>query len=134
MGFDKGATGSRQEMILGICAGSATTVQPVAIPEPRLERTDIDVVGPFQRNDQGNRYLLFAMDYFTKWPEAYAIPNQESSTVAEALVANYFCRLRVPRELYSDQGRNFESRPIQEALQLLGVSKIALNPRRNRTA
>jgi hypothetical protein len=26
------------------------------------------------------------MDYFTKWPEAYAIPYQEASTVAEALI------------------------------------------------
>jgi hypothetical protein len=31
------------------------------------------------------------MDYFTKWPEAYAIPNQEASTVMEALVTDIFC-------------------------------------------
>jgi hypothetical protein len=42
-----------------------------------------------------------------KWPEAYEIPNQEASTVAEALVTKYFCRLGVPRELHSDQGGNF---------------------------
>jgi hypothetical protein len=35
------------------------------------------------------------MDYFTKWPEAYATPNQEASTVAELLVTNFFCRFRV---------------------------------------
>jgi hypothetical protein len=26
------------------------------------------------------------MDYLSKWPEAYAVPNQEASTVAEALL------------------------------------------------
>jgi hypothetical protein len=31
------------------------------------------------------------MDYFTRWPETYTIPNQEASTVVEALVTN-FCR------------------------------------------
>jgi hypothetical protein len=36
------------------------------------------------------------MDYFTKWPEAYAIPNQEASTIA-ALVTNFFCRFGIPR-------------------------------------
>jgi hypothetical protein len=46
------------------------------------------------------------MDYFTKWPEAYTIPNQE----AEALVTNFFCRFGVPKELHSDQGRNCECR------------------------
>jgi hypothetical protein len=66
-----------------------------------FERIAIDVAGPFPRSDQGNRYLLIAMDYFTKWPEAYAIPNQEAATVAEALVTNFFCRFGVPRELHS---------------------------------
>jgi hypothetical protein len=79
-----------------------------------FERIAVDVAGPFSRSGQGNRYLLIAMDYFTKWPEAYAIPDQETSTVADALVTNFFCRFEIPRELHSDQGRNFESRLLQE--------------------
>jgi transposase InsO family protein len=68
------------------------------------------------------------MDYFTKWPEVYAIPNQEASTVAEALVTNFFCRFGIPRELHSDQGRNFESHTLREILQRLGVSKTRTTP------
>jgi transposase InsO family protein len=68
------------------------------------------------------------MDYFTKWPEAYAIPHQEASTVVEALVTNFFCRFGIPKELHSDQGRNFESRLLQEVLQRLGVSKTRTMP------
>jgi transposase InsO family protein len=68
------------------------------------------------------------MDYFIKWPEAYAIPNQEASTVAEALVTNFFCGFGVPRKLRSDQGRNFNFRLIQEVLQRLGVNKICTSP------
>jgi hypothetical protein len=64
-----------------------------------FERIAIDVAGPLPLSEHGNRYLLMAMDYFTKWPEAYAIPN---------LVTNFFCRFGIPRELHSDQGRNFE--------------------------
>jgi transposase InsO family protein len=58
----------------------------------------------------------------------YAIPNQESSTVVEALVTNFFCRFGIPRELHSDQGRNFESHLLQEVLQRLGVSKTRTTP------
>jgi transposase InsO family protein len=68
------------------------------------------------------------MDYFTKWPEAYAIPDQEASTVADVLVPNYFCCFGIPRELHSDQGRNFESRLLQAILQRLGVSKTRTTP------
>jgi hypothetical protein len=49
------------------------------------------------------------MDYFTKWPEVYAIPNEETSTVVDALVT-FFCFFGVLRELHSDQGQNFGSR------------------------
>ncbi|UYV65106.1 K02A2.6-like [Cordylochernes scorpioides] len=51
-----------------------------------FERIAIDVIGPFPVTEGGNRYILVAMDYFTKWPEAYAIPNQEATTVAKVLV------------------------------------------------
>jgi hypothetical protein len=47
-----------------------------------FEKRAIDVAGPFPLSDKENRYLLIAMDYFTKWPEAYAILNQEASTIA----------------------------------------------------
>jgi hypothetical protein len=80
-----------------------------------FERIAIDVAGPFPRSDQGNQYLLIAMDYFTKWPEVYAIPNREASTIAKDLVTN-FCRHSIPWELHSDQGRNFESHLLQEVL------------------
>jgi hypothetical protein len=35
------------------------------------------------------------MDYFTKWPEDYAIPKQKASTVAEMLVTNFFCHFGI---------------------------------------
>jgi hypothetical protein len=72
-----------------------------------FERVAIDIAGPFPWSDRRNRYLLIAMDYFTKWPEVYPIPDQEASTVADALMTDFFCRFGVPRELNSDQGRNF---------------------------
>jgi hypothetical protein len=48
------------------------------------------------------------MDYFTKWPEVYAVPNQEATTNTESLVTDFCCRFGIPRELHSDQGRNFD--------------------------
>jgi hypothetical protein len=81
-----------------------------------FERITMDIAGPFPQSHRRNRYLLTAMDYFTKRPEVYPIPNQEALTVAEALVTNFFCRFGEARELHSDQGRNFESRLMQELL------------------
>jgi hypothetical protein len=44
-----------------------------------------------------------------------------------SLVTNFFCRFGVPRELNSDQGRNFKSRLIQ-ILQRLGASETSTTP------
>ena len=60
---------------------------------------------------------MIIMDYFMKWPEVYTIPNQEASTVADALVTNFLRRFGIPMKLHSDQGRNFESRLMQEVLE-----------------
>jgi hypothetical protein len=93
-----------------------------------FERIAIDVEGPFPRSDKGSCYLLITMDHFTKWPEAYAIPDQETSTVADALVTNFFCRFGIPQLLHSDQGHKFEYHLLQEILQCVGVSKKHTTP------
>ena len=74
-----------------------------------MERLAIDVLGPLPLSSQGNKYILIAADYFTKWVEAYPLANQEAVTVAEVLIREFVSRFGVPLILHSDQGRNFES-------------------------
>ena len=96
-----------------------------------MERVAVDVMGPFPRTDAGNRYVLVAMDYFTKWPEAYAIPDQEAATVVDALVEGMFSRFGVAETILSDQGRYFESRVFAAMCERTGMHKArttALHP------
>lgn len=44
-----------------------------------MERVAVDNLGPFPVFNKCNRFVLVAMDYFSKWPEAYALPDQEAS-------------------------------------------------------
>ena len=69
-----------------------------------MERVGVDITGPFPTTSSGNRFILVAMDYFTKWPEAFAIPNHEATTVARVLEDGFFTRFGMPKELHSDQG------------------------------
>lgn len=95
-----------------------------------MERVAVDIVGPFRPTIRGNRFLVVVMDYFTKWPEAYPLPNHEAATVAEVLVCEFFARFGIPGELHSDQGREFESAVFKECCQLLGVRKTRTTPLR----
>ena len=49
-------------------------------------RVATDILGPFPQSESGNRYVLLLGDYFTKWIEAYAIPEFSAKTVAQKLV------------------------------------------------
>lgn len=88
-----------------------------------MERVAVDVVGPLLLTDQGNRYALIAMDYFTQWPEAYAVSDESTSTTAHKLVTEMFSRFGAPEELHSDQGRNFEAEVFAEVCWLMGIRK-----------
>ena len=88
-----------------------------------MDRVATDILGPFPESTAGNKYILVVGDYFTRWIEAYAIPDFSAKTVAEKLVFEFFSRFGVPLDLHSDQGRNYESTLFKELCKLLDVNK-----------
>ena len=88
-----------------------------------MERIATDVLGPLPKTDSGNEYILIAQDYFTKWPEAFALLDQQAATVAEVLANQFFTRFGIRMGLHSDQGRNFESETFREVCRLLEIKK-----------
>ena len=57
---------------------------PIKIGEP-FHRVGIDIKGPLPITKEKNRYIIVAMDYLTKWPEAKATPEAKASDVAKFL-------------------------------------------------
>lgn len=78
---------------------------------------------PFPCTERGNRYILTAMDYFTKWPKAYSLLDQKTETTVDALVEGIFSRFGAPEVIHSDQDRNFESRVFVAMYEKLGSHK-----------
>lgn len=97
-------------------------MQPSAVGFP-LERVAMDIMGPLPVSEKGNRYVLVIMDYFTKWAEAFPIPNQEAETIAEVFVTQFACRYGIPRQLHTDRGKNFDSRLLRSICRLLEIDK-----------
>ena len=106
---------------------SRAPLQSVTAGYP-LQLVAVDIVGPLTPSKTENTYILVASDYFTRWVEAYAIPNQEAVTVANKLVDEFFCRFSVPEQLHLDQGRQFEANVMQEVCRLLQIDKTRTTP------
>ena len=98
------------------------------LPGYPLQLIAMDLLGPLPESSQKNSYVLVVSDYFTRWTEAYALPNQEAGTVAKKLVDEFFFRFSLPEQLHSDQGRQFESKVIKELANLLQIRKTRTTP------
>lgn len=96
--------------------------------------TPIPVAGPFDRigvniiqfpvSRNGNKYAAVFMDYLTKWPEVFPIPDQTAATIARLLVEEIVSRHGVPAQVLSDRGSTFLSALMKEVEELLGFHKV----------
>ncbi|KAJ4441307.1 hypothetical protein ANN_11161 [Periplaneta americana] len=93
-----------------------------------FELVSMDILGPFSKTTSGNVYLLTFMDAFTKWSEAIPIPDQTAETVAREFVTKIIARHGTPKQVLTDQGRNFVSTLFKEVCKLLRIKKIQTSP------
>ncbi len=69
----------------------ATQLHPVAVPDRAFAQWGIDLFGPMPVKEEAaadaavNRYVCVIVDYLTKWPMAYAIPNKSAAAVFRVL-------------------------------------------------
>ena len=97
-----------------------------------MDLVTMDILSGLPTVDDGSKYLLVVVDAFTKWVEAYPLPDQKAATCITAVYNGMFSRFGLPRQLHSDQGRNFESQLVTELCNITGVYKArttAFHPR-----
>ncbi|GJV90226.1 reverse transcriptase domain-containing protein [Tanacetum coccineum] len=62
-------------------------------------------MGPFP-SSRGNKYILVAVDYLSKWAVAKALPTNDPRVVVKFL-KSLFARFSTPRAIISDRGTHF---------------------------
>src|SRR6266542_648596 len=77
----------------------------------------IDIVEPLTETSRGNKYIVVAIDYFTKYPEARALANANARNVANFLYEDIICRYECPRKIISDRGIHFNNQVIENLLE-----------------
>nr|GEZ63729.1 hypothetical protein [Tanacetum cinerariifolium] len=70
----------------------------------------IDFMGPFP-SSKGNKYILVAVDYLSKWVEAKELPTNDARVVVKIL-KSLFSRFGTPKAIISDRGRWEKNRAL----------------------
>ena len=98
------------------------------IIDTHFSRVAIDIVDPISPpSDKGNRFILTVVDYATRYPEAMALRTIDTENVAEALIEIYN-RVGIPREVLTDQGKQFTSDLMKEVGSLLSIKQLTTTP------
>ncbi|GJV55860.1 reverse transcriptase domain-containing protein [Tanacetum coccineum] len=80
----------------------------------------IDFMGPFP-SSRGNKYILLAVDYLSKWVEAKALPTNDARVVCKFL-KSLFARFGAPRAIISDRGTHFCNDQFTKVMLKYGVT------------
>ncbi|GJU18508.1 reverse transcriptase domain-containing protein [Tanacetum coccineum] len=92
----------------------------------------LDFMGPFPQS-RGNKYILVAVDYVSKWVEGQALPTNDARVVVKFL-RHLFARFGVPKVLINDRGTHFCNSQLEKALQRYGMThklSTAYHPQSN---
>ena len=100
--------------------------------KPPLQETDappypfakigLDVSGPYPKTLSGNKYIIGFVDWYSGWPEDFAVPDKSAETVAHLLLEEIIPRYSTPLQIVSDNGSENVNRVMRHTLETLNIS------------
>ena len=89
-----------------------------------------------ETNKRGHRYVLVAIDLFTRAAEIVPIPDKSAKTAASSIIRDVFCKRGISESLLTDCGCEFDNLTLGAIAHELGIDKkriSALHPQANGT-
>nr|GEV13331.1 reverse transcriptase domain-containing protein [Tanacetum cinerariifolium] len=84
----------------------------------------IDFMGPFP-NSKGNKYILVAVDYLSKWVEAKVLPTNDARVVVKFL-KSLFSQFGTPKAIISNRGTHFCNDQFAKVMSKYGIKPMRI--------
>ena len=94
----------------------AGLLQPIEPPRRPFQQIGMDLLGPFPTSTSGNKWIVVATDYLTRYAETKALPKGSAAEVARFFVENILLRHGAPEVLITDRGTAFTAELTQAIL------------------
>src|SRR6266498_2377906 len=75
-----------------------------------------------------NRYIVIAMNYFTKWPIAKALKEAIAKAISKFIYQKIICEHGYPEVLQSDQRTHFVNRVIEDLTEKFRIKHRLSSP------
>ncbi|GAU50523.1 hypothetical protein TSUD_177730 [Trifolium subterraneum] len=83
----------------------------------------MDILGPFPTAARQVKYLIVAVDYFTKWIEAEPLAKISAPNILRFFKRNVLARFGIPQAVVTDNGTQFTNKKFQEFLAIIGTTQ-----------
>uniref|UniRef100_A0A2N9INB9 Uncharacterized protein n=1 Tax=Fagus sylvatica TaxID=28930 RepID=A0A2N9INB9_FAGSY len=103
-------------------------ITPMTSPWP-FAQWGLDIMGPFPVGTKQAKFLVVAIDYFTKWVEAEPLATITEKNVKNFVWKGVICRFGIPRVLVSDNGKQFDNGPFRDLCAQLNIKNHYSSPR-----
>jgi hypothetical protein len=86
-----------------------------------LQRWGLDLLGPLPPAQGNLKYVVVAVQYFSKWIEAKPLATITSVTVQKFFWQNIVCGFGVPKAITVDNGTQFDAEAFKEFCDQIGT-------------
>jgi hypothetical protein len=102
-------------------------LHPIPVHSP-FYQIGIDFVGPLPRTQRGKKYIIVAMDYLTKWPEARAVSEATAEAASQFIYEQIICQHGCPQIILSDRGTHFNNSMIKKLMEKFQINHLLSTP------
>ncbi|GJR74432.1 reverse transcriptase domain-containing protein [Tanacetum coccineum] len=89
-----------------------TLMTPIMAPWP-FYQWGMDILGPLSPTRRGAKFVIVAMNYFTKWIKAKPLVKITGKEVIRFVMDNIICKFGLPRIIVTDNGAQLVNDPFK---------------------
>ena len=93
-----------------------------------FQQWGLDILGPLPLGKGQCKFIIVAVDYFTKWAEAEPLATITEHKIRNFVWRTIICRFGIPRALVSDNGKQFDNAKFRDFCAELGIKNYYSSP------